>query len=56
MPKELVYTRTEKEKAIDELFMQISATQFDANFNDMDLKSIIAAAFNAGISFARDKE
>jgi hypothetical protein len=48
--------RTESEKAVDDLVLQINRVQYDANMSDMDLKDIIAVAFEAGISFTGDKK
>jgi hypothetical protein len=48
--------RTDSEKAIDDLILQINRVQYDANMSDMDLKDIIVVAFEAGISFTGDKK
>jgi hypothetical protein len=48
--------RTDIQKAVDDLVLQINRVQYDANMSDMALKDIIAVAFEAGISFTGDKK
>ena len=50
-----VDTRTDKEKALDDLVAGFNKNNFGTYINDMDLASIVNIAFEAGITFTRDK-